>query len=275
MRANRVVSALVALASLSCAQLNGLLAGAGITPPTVTFHGASLVRSPSKRDLSAYFCPKLAREKGLAIGGDLVCSQLFGSAPRASEMALGFDLRFTVENPNQVPLPLSEILTAITVFPEATAQNLGAVCMRLCDPGDTACQAGQDPNSCRSARGDIRTLNDFPNALASMLVAEGLTAATGGATPSPGSFRAPKVLASSAVEVVARFSMLPEAMLPLFEQLARQSATQLRAGKELTFAIPYRLQGTVFADAGSLGRVAAGFGPVSGDWALPASRLLP
>jgi len=274
-RANCLVPALAAIASLSCAQLNGLLAGGTITPPTVTFRGASLVRSPSKRDLSAYFCPKLAREKGLAIGGELVCSQLFGSAPRASDMALGFDLRFTVDNPNQIPLPLSEILTAITVFPEATAQNLGAVCMRLCDPGDTACQAGQDPNSCRSARGDIRTLNDFPNAVANLLVAEGLAAATSGALPSPGSFRAPKVLASSAVEVVARFSMLPEAMLPLFEQLARQSATQLRAGKELTFAVPYKLQGTVFADAGSLGRVAAGFGPVSGDWALPASRLLP
>jgi hypothetical protein len=264
----------LALASLSCAQLNGILAGTGVSPPQVTFRGASLVRSPSRRDLSAYFCPRLARERGLSIGGDLVCSQLFGPSPRASDMMLGFDMRFTVENPNQIPLPLSEILTAITVFPEAAAQNLGAVCMRLCDPGDTACQAGQDPNSCRQARGDIKTLNDFPQAVANLLVAEGLAAAAGDSSPAA-RFRAPRVLASSAVEVIARFSMLPEALLPVFEQLARQSSNELRSGRELSFAIPYRLQGTVFADAGSLGRVAAGFGPVSGDWQLPASRLLP
>jgi hypothetical protein len=274
-RAHRLgLVALAALGTLSCANLNALLAGAGISPPEVTFRGASLVRSPSKRELTAYFCPKLAREKGLGFGGELVCSTMFGSAPR--DLTLGFDMRFTVQNPNQVPLPLSEILTAITVFPEQSAQNLGAVCMRLCEPGDANCTAGQDPNSCRSARGDIRTLNDFPQAVANLLVAEGLAAGAGGVgAPSPGGFRAPKVLASSAVEVVARFNMLPEAMVPLLEQLARQSTSELRAGKELSFLIPYRLQGTVFADAGSLGRVAAGFGPVSGEWPLPASRLLP
>jgi hypothetical protein len=186
-------------------------------------------------------------------------------------MMLGFDLRFQVANPNHVPLPLSEILTAITLFPGASQQNLGAVCFRLCAPGDTACQAGRDPNACRNARGDIRTLNDFPQALGNLLVAEGLSAAGG----APVRFEAPRVLAGSSVDVVARFALAPETLIPILEQLARQSTTELRSGRDLSFTVPYNLQGTVFADAGSLGRVAASFGPSGGQWVLPVQRLLP
>jgi hypothetical protein len=176
-----------------------------------------------------------------------------------------------VANPNQVPLPLSEILTAVTLFPGAAQQNLGAVCFRLCDPGDAACRAGQDPNACRNARGDIRTLGDFPQALANLLLAEGVSAAAGQRPQ----FQAPRVLAGSSIAVVARFMLAPETLVPILEQLARQSTSELRAGRELSFAVPYRLEGTIFANAGSLGRVAAGFGPSAGQWALPVQRLLP
>ena len=248
------------------------MATAGLSPPSVTFRGAQLVRAPSRRDLSAYYCPRLGRERaGLGIAADLLCGQFFGPPPTAEDMALGFDLQFTVANPNQIPLPLSEILTAITLFPGGGAQNLGAVCFRLCAPGDAACHGGQDPNACRQARGDIRTLGDFPQALANLLVAEGVSAARGQGVQ----FSLPRVLAGASLDVVARFSLTPSAVLPILEQLARQSAGELRAGHELSLTVPYRLEGTVFADAGSLGRVAAGFGPASGEWPLPLQRLRP
>ena len=57
------------------------------------------------------------------------------------------------------------------------------------------------------------------------------------------------------------------------QELARQSSSEFRAGRQVSFAIPYRLEGTVFANAGSLGRIAAGFGPVSGAWSVPKERL--
>lgn len=252
--------------------LEPLLTGGAITPPRITFQGASLVRSPSKHDLSSYFCPRILREQAaVGVGADFLCAQMFGPSPRQEDMLLGFDVHFGVANPNQIPLPLSEILTAVTVFPDDAAQNLGAVCFRLCDPADTACQAGRDPNACRQARGDIHTLADFPQAVANLLVAQGLAAAGGGAPQ----FTAPRVLAGSALDVVARFSLAPETMIPVIQQLFRQSASELRAGHELNLHIPYRLLGTVFADAGSLGRVAAGFGPVAGDWPIPLQRLVP
>ena len=86
-------------------------------------------------------------------------------------MAIGFDLSFRVGNPNRLPLPLSEVLTALTVFPDRSNQSLGAVCLRMCEPGDTRCQGGADSNACREAPGDIKSVRDFPNAIGQMLVA--------------------------------------------------------------------------------------------------------
>ena len=188
-----------------------------------------------------------------------------------ASMQVGFDLRFQVANPNQLPLPLAEILTALAVFPGTSNQNLGAVCLRLCSPGDASCFGGADQRGCREAPGDIKGLEDFPRAVANMLVARGVGTAGG----QPAGFSAPKVVAGSQLEVVARLAVAPDALLPAMEELARQSVSELKAGKKISFQIPYNLEGTVFGDAGSLGRVAAGFGPVSGAWPLPAERLLP
>lgn len=270
MRYTLLLIALV-LPQLSCAQLEMLLKTGAISPPKITFQGAQLVRSPSRRQLSAFYCPRVTSQQLGSVGANLLCGRMFGGVPGAQEMTLGFDMRFQVANPNQVPLPLSEILTAITLFPGVAQQNLGAVCFRLCAPGDAACQAGRDPNACRNAKGDIRTLGDFPQALGNMLIAEGLAAAGG----APVKFEAPKVIAGSALDVVTRFSLSPETLIPIFEQLARQSINELKLGRELSFAVPFKLEGTIFADAGSLGRVAAGFGPTGGEWVLPVQRLLP
>jgi hypothetical protein len=268
--ASRTILVSALLLSSSCAQLQALMQAGALSRPTITFQGAQLVRSPSRRQVSAFYCPRVARSQ-IGFAADAVCGGLFGAAPPQSEMMLGFDLRFAVANPNQIPLPLSEILTAVSLFPGAAQQNLGAVCVRLCAPGDAACQAGRDPNACRNAPGDVRTMADFPQAIGNLLIAEGLSAVAG----APLRFEAPKVLASSSLDVVARFALAPEALIPILEQLARQSTSELRAGHELSFAVPYRLEGTVFADAGSLGRIAAGFGPSAGQWTLPVQKLLP
>ncbi len=258
------------LGSSSCAGLDQLLASGLVRPPEVNFLGASLVKSPSQKDLSAFYCPKVLQERaGLGIAANLVCNQLFGRPPDASTMEIGFDLTFRVANPNRLPLPLSELLTAVTVFPERVNQSLGAVCLRMCEPGDASCQGGSNSAGCREAPGDIKSIGDFPGAVANLLVARGVGAAGG----QPSGFSAPRVLAASSIDVTARLALLPSALAPVLEQLARQSVDQLRAGRAMSGEIPYRLEGTVFADAGSLGRVAAGFGPAGGSWPIPLDRL--
>lgn len=253
--------------SLSCAALDGILRTGSLQPPEVSFREAVLVSAPSQRDLAAYYCPRVAQTHlGLGGASSFLCSQMFGRAPAANAMQVGFDLRFAVKNPNQVPLPVSEILTVVTAFPQASNQSLGALCLRLCAPDDPGCSGGTDPNACRDASGDIRRLSDFPNAIANLLIAESV----GGET---GRFVGPQIIAGAAVDVVTRFSFLPEALLPAMEQLARQSVDELRAGREVTFAIPYKLEGTFFINAGALGRIAAGYGPATGTWVLPRDRL--
>jgi hypothetical protein len=263
-------AAAVLFANASCAGLEQLLGSGLIRPPEVKFLGATLVKAPSQFDLSAYYCPRVIQQRiGIGMAANLVCSRLFGQPPPTSQMEIGFDLSFRVANPNRLPLPLSEVLTALAVFPEQTNQSLGAVCLRMCEPGDARCQGGADSGGCQEAPGDIKTARDFPNAIGQLLVARGVAAAGG----QPSGFSAPKVLSGSSIDVTARLSLLPAALVPVMEQLARQSVDQLRAGKPISAEIPYRVEGTVFGDLGSLGRVAAGFGPAAGSWPIPVDRL--
>ena len=183
-------------------------------------------------------------------------------------MEVAFDLRFKVANPNQVPIPLAEVLTAATVFPGAASQRLGAVCVQLCPPG-AACSGAPVPGTCQASSRDIRSASDFQNAAANMLLAGGIAAATG----QPLSFVAPQVSAAAELEVVVRFSFGPEQLLATLRQLAEQSVAELKTGREVTFSIPFRLEGTVWFDVGSLGRLAAGYGPIDGTWVLPVAGL--
>src|SRR5687768_16001112 len=107
----RTLIALVAvLVGSGCTGLDGLVRGmgmGGVSPPAVTLREAALVTAPSEKDLAAYYCPRvLAQQVGFAAGSSLVCGQFFGQAPAPAQMQIGFDLRFSVANPNQIPLPL-------------------------------------------------------------------------------------------------------------------------------------------------------------------------
>jgi hypothetical protein len=258
--------ALVPLVS-ACAML-GPLPGmenppaAALTPPTITFQGATLARTPSQAQLAAYYCPELV---SVPFGGAaILCQGFFGPRPPVSDMAVSFDLKFHVQNPNGVPIPLASVLTAVTVFPAATNQRLGAACMQLCPEGTPGCTGQPAPGACEASSRDVRSLNDFKYAAANLLMAAGLAAASG----QPPSFTAPRVSAASEMDVTVRFSLGPDELLAAAKQLATQSVDQLRAGQALTLAVPYRLEGTVFFDAGSLGRIAVGFGPTDGVWNL-------
>ena len=63
-------------------------------------------------------------------------------------MTVSFNLRFHIANPNQVPLPVASALVATTLFPAATSQKLGAVCVTLCADG-TSCNGTPPPGRVR------------------------------------------------------------------------------------------------------------------------------
>jgi hypothetical protein len=259
-------------ATASCAQLGlpGLnQPGApAITPPSVTFAGATLARAPSTRLLAAYYCPQLVSAPLGA--GAFICQQAFGPPPPPAAMMVSFDLRFHIANPNQVPLPVASALVATTLFPAATSEKLGAVCVTLCANG-TACDGTPPPGACEASTRDVRSLSDFANrSLPQLLIANGIALANG----QPPQFSLPPIVASSQVDITVRYSFGPEQLLVVLRDLASQSVSELKAGRVPTFAIPYRVEGTVWFDAGSIGRIAIGWGPSQGVWTLPLEGLV-
>jgi hypothetical protein len=102
-----------------------------------------------------------------------------------------------------------------------------------------------------------------------MLIAAGISAAAG----APPTLIAPRVSAASRLDVVVRFAFGPEQLLGTLNQLATQSVNELKRGQTITFNIPYKIEGTIWFDAGSLGRIAVGYGPLDGTFVLPTNGL--
>jgi hypothetical protein len=260
------------MAMLGCAAL-GLpgpgAAGVGIQPPVLTFEKAELARAPSAAQLGAYYCPELV---SAPLGGaTILCQGLFGARPDPATMAVDFDVYFKLTNPNAVPLPLSSLLAAVTVFPSASNQRLGAACVGFCpaEAPNCATSGAADPNACQASSHDIHSLSDYAAAAAPLLIVSGLK---GGVGQVP-SLLAPKLAPAGDLEVIARMSLQPSELLAVMRQLASQSVDQLKQGHPPTFVIPYRLEGTVWFDAGAVGRVAVNWGPTEGSFTLPVQGL--
>jgi hypothetical protein len=179
-------------------------------------------------------------------------------------MAIAFDARMKIHNPNEIPLPLASMLAAVTVYPGAANQTTGATCVQLCPGGPGTCTGQDAATACQASSRDVRSLSDFANAAVGLVVSNGLAAAMG----QPPSFQAPTVLANSEIEVVARFTLAPAQILRVMRQLAEQSVGDLQQGRTPSFTIPYVLEGTIWFDAGSFGRIAIPWGPASGAWVL-------
>lgn len=235
--------------------------------PTVTYKDATLVETPSKGQMAAYYCPQVV---GIP-GASYLCQGFFGAPLSAQQMRVSFDLRFSVANPNHFPIPVAELLTGATVFPDKASTGLGAACVSFCGADQPGCTGQPGPGSCVSHRGDIKSLQDFQNATANLLIATGVQAALGGKP----TFQMPQVVQDGEVVVTARFTFGPEALLQVLRQIASQAVDQLSAGKSIDWTIPYRLEGTTWLDVGSLGRVELGWGPAAGTWQIPQQALIP
>jgi hypothetical protein len=240
-----------------------------LAPPTITYSGATLVASPASHALGAYYCPELV---SVPFGGaEFLCRQLFGPRPDVNALAVVFDLHFHVANPNQIPLPLASVLAAATVFPSSSNEKLGAACMSLCPADALGCTGAAAAGACEASSHDVRSLADFvQGSLPQLLIANGVAIAGGG---SP-SFTLPPLVAASEVDVTVRYAFGPGELLAIMRQLAAQSVDELKRGNLPTFAIPYRLEGTIWFDAGSIGRIAVGWGPTTGTFTLPVEGLV-
>lgn len=265
---------LMLIASSGCEVLLALAQDAAKRPvpvmPVLTYQDAALVASPSQVQMEAYYCPRVVPDPfGIPGSAGALCTGFFGASPATKQMQVAFQLNYKVNNPNQFPIPVTEMLTAVTTFPGATNQRLGAVCTVLCAPGDTTCTGAPTATSCQDSNRDIRSVDDFKESAADFVIAAGIQAAMG----EKPSFKMPEVSAATEIPLAPIFSFGPDPLLETLKQLATQSVNQLAAGQEVTFEIPYRVEGTVWLNVGSLGRVATQYGPIEGKWKVPAQAL--
>ena len=78
------LSLLVLVPLVSACELLGPLPGvtnptASLTPPTITFQVATLARTPSQAQLTAYYCPEVV---SVPFGGAaILCQGFFGARP--------------------------------------------------------------------------------------------------------------------------------------------------------------------------------------------------
>lgn len=124
--------------------------------PTLALGGSALVAAPTAREIAAWYCPQLHNDP---ITG-AACELTIGPVPAQHRMQFHFELRYLLDNPNEFPVPTTEILAALEVFEGRDIMELGAVCAVLCNPGDAACTGEPGANSCKSDANDITSLED-------------------------------------------------------------------------------------------------------------------
>jgi hypothetical protein len=241
---------------------------AGVTPPTVTFTGVRLADAPSARQLAAYMCLEVGSAKVRT--SSALCEQFFGNRPEARVLNIVFDLRFHIANPNRIPLSVGSVLAAVTLFPASADPKQGAACLNLCAPGATGC-AEAPRGACESSTSGVRSLADFTKgSIPGFVIAKGIPTPVGEAP----SFAAPSIVESGETDITVRYALDPEQLLTIFRQVATQSSSQIAAGAVPNVSIPYRLEGTIWFDAGTIGRISVGWGPTEGNGALPADEVV-
>lgn len=259
-RSALVLLTVSALHSAGCATLlqdleNTTAQGASPTrpdPPRVTVAGVRLAHAPSNQTLAAYYCTQVAPP--------FVCG-LFGPLPQMTDLRFQFAVDLELANPNAFPVPAVEVLAAFTAYPQATGQqNLGAVCLSLCDDPTQCPQNG--PNACQSDQNDVHDANDFARAATGFLisVAEGQERLE--------NLRVRTIPASGQIRATLHLELAPDAVLGLIRTLSDDAIQQLQHGQQPRFVIPYRVEGTVWITVEHFGRIAANVPGFEGTWAL-------
>jgi hypothetical protein len=251
----------------SCATLRDTLLRGGRTPtagvrpmpPVVRLIEVRSTHRPTDRQLAAHFCLEEMARSPLGPAGALVC-RAFGPRPSEADLQFTFDAELEVENPGSVPLPMISALLAFTAFPEATdAENLGSLCVSLCD-GDDCPTRGDAP--CRSSEPEIRDVDDFARASVGFLV--GLATGERAITD----LRVRTIPARDRVRFVASLAIGVGPMTRLLERTSRSAIDAATAGRQPHFEIPWSLEGSVFVEVEGFGRFAASFPEARGSWAL-------
>lgn len=254
-----LIAGLASLASCPAAGIPGLgLPGAGLGPrpvPQVSVSQVTLETQPTNKMLASFYCAQTL--SGMAAIG----CRVFGSVPSKADLRFTFKVELEAKNPASIPMPVVSAMIAFAAYPDAAgAQNLGAVCVSMCEDPNNCPQVA---DACASDEPQIRGMRDFANAAAGFLVNAALT---GGA--SVDTLRLPMVPAGGSLKFVAGLTLDIDQMLALLTRLGGDIVGDVKSGRTPAFTIPWSVEGSIWVRFEGFGRIGAGFPRQTGAWAL-------
>lgn len=253
-----LLAGLAGLAACPAAGIPGLPGAGGMGPPPkpeISVSAVVLESQPTNKMLAAFYCNQAVT--GLAAMG----CRVFGSVPTKADLRFTFKVELEAKNPATIPMPVVSALIAFAAYPDAAgAQNLGAVCVSMCEDPNNCPQVA---DACASDEPEIHGMKDFGNAAAGFLINAALT---GGA--SLDTLRIPMVPAGGSLKFVAGLTLDIDQMLALLQRLGGDVIGDVKAGRSPSFTIPWAVEGSVWVRFEGFGRIGAAFPRQTGAWAL-------
>ncbi|MEZ4366527.1 MAG: hypothetical protein R2939_09605 [Kofleriaceae bacterium] len=220
----------------------------------VEVSAVTLEQRPTDAQLAAFYCSRNAGPLSFAC-------RAFGPVPAQDQLRFTFKVELEAQNPSPVPVPVVSALVGFTAYPAATgAQNLGALCVSLCEDPSRCPQA---ENACSSNEPEIRSTRDFVGAAIGFVANAALT---GGASLE--TLRMPLVPAGGRIRFQVALTLDVPQMLALIERLGGDALADVRAGRMPSFEIPWAVEGSVFATVQGFGRFGVNFPRQTGTWQL-------
>lgn len=255
-----VVALLLVFASFmssGCEILDSATGSAQI--PTMEYKNTALLKSPTTGQVASYFCP--------AALGEFACTSALGASPAKEDLRFDFELTFGVNNPNTIPIPTISMLLATTLFPTASAEELGAVCVTFCDPGEEGCTGQGAKEDCRADDQDqLDSFDDFLDKTTENLV----NVVTGVDNPYDDNVSIKTIPANGSKDIKVVFTLGVDPMTNILSQVAGQYVDSFVSGAtDTSLEVPYSMRGTLWFDLPfNYGRFGAGFGPYDDLWSL-------
>lgn len=269
---NRIVRVLLGIvlpmSMVSCELLNqaAQAGGTDALKPQLALGEISLTASPTATDVAAWYCPDIIPDV-IGVPSHVLCAAIphIGPKPPEHRMQFHFEIKYLLDNPNNFPVPTTEILAAIEVFKGRDAAELGAVCVTLCNPDDFACNGEPGANDCKDDINDIETIDDLKQAAVIALITLATDAATGNVE---NRLRREIPAGAKNFEVNVRFSLGLNAMIDIMRTFVDQFVESMYKGGAIAFEIPVSVRGTLWFEVPYLGRIALPYGPLEDTWVL-------
>jgi hypothetical protein len=215
---------------------------------------ARLVKYPSVQQLGSWACQETL--------GDLPCGLIpYYQTPIEAQLQFQFSVTFQISNPNRVPVPTTELLVALHLWPQLQLPNshLAGICTTLCEPGTEGCPIPLG-EACVDRFDDVQDLATFLAAAIKGAIRLIMEAVNG--QPVGGQWEAWTIQPSETVDLTFTFSIGIKPMLELiYAMISSDVLIDILKDGTGTIEIPYAFAGKLWFQVPYLGRIAIGLGP--------------